>query len=96
MLVFINGNSGRDYGPISDGARSERGNIVWVRKQKVLLNDELKDGFGFGNAEFEKDKLTYKFYELSSFNNKTTNNSTIDSNLAFTFNVNFNEMSNLK
>jgi hypothetical protein len=90
MLVFNNGNSGRTLDPIYDGSESERGNLVWTKKTEITVNSRTNDAFGFGNVEFEKDKLTYKFYEssLSFFNNK------IDTTIASTFNVKFNEVVN--
>lgn len=33
MMVFINGNSGRYFDPISNGLRSNRGNTVWAKKK---------------------------------------------------------------
>jgi hypothetical protein len=85
MLVFINGNSGRNLDPIFDGKRSERGNLVWTKKTKITSDAVTKDAFGFSNIEFEKDKLTFQFYDssFSFLNNK------MDTTLASTFNVKF-------
>ena len=61
MLVFINGNSGKAFDPISNGTLSTHGNIVWARQLK--LNDG-RDAFGFSNVMFRIDNVQFEFYEL--------------------------------
>ena len=61
LLVFINGNSGRSFDPISNGSLSVHGNIIWARRNK--LNDG-RDAFGYSNVMFRLEEVQFEFYEI--------------------------------
>jgi hypothetical protein len=61
LLIFINGNSGRFFDPISTGTKSTHGNIIWARRNK--LNDG-RDAFGFSNVMFKFNTVQFEFYEI--------------------------------
>ena len=61
LLIFIVGNSGRNFDPISTGTLSTHGNIIWARKNK--LNDG-RDAFGFSNVIFRIEEVQFEFYEI--------------------------------
>lgn len=84
MIVFINGNGGRHFDSLSDGARSQSGNMVWAKKNQVTIDGVLKDAMGFSFAEIKNDSITYKFYEETVADDKS-----VDAKLVATFKVLF-------
>lgn len=70
MMVFINGNAGKKFDPISDGSRSEHGNLIWSKKSHLLIDGNEKDAFGYSFAEFSDNEMFVKFWEMANVKNK--------------------------
>ena len=85
MIIFINGNSGRKFDPISNGKRSSRGNTVWAKNSRITVDGVNKEAFGFSFAEFQKDNLFFQFHEMND------KNKVIDTDVVSTFIVKFDD-----
>lgn len=59
LYQFISGNSGRNLEPLKEG-RDSNGFLIWSRSMKE--NDKFN--YGFSTANFYKNKLEIKFFEV--------------------------------
>jgi hypothetical protein len=69
MLIFVSGNSGRFFDPISTGTKTARGNVVWAKR--AALKDR-RDAFGFAHVIFKEKEVNFEFYELEDVKDTNT------------------------